>query len=500
MIRCLLRGHAVLASVARANIAVDKRASDMALIQTMPCNLKMMLIQRQPKTWLHATSAACSEVVQFHLSDIGEGIKEVTVKEWFVQPGDHVAQFDQICEVQSDKASVTITSRFDGVVKKLYFNVDQIAQTGDALVDIEVEGGGGSGSGKGGATAEKLGRDQQVAASDVADADAIQIGEGGRSQEEGGRGQTLATPAVRHLAIKHGLNLGSVPGSGKDGRVLKEDVLRFLDGRDEVKGPLPTQELAKTLSKPVVTKIQPKRAAPPIAVIPAGKDHEVPFTAFTRAMFKKMTQALMIPHFGYNDEIDMSELGRLRRRLKDEEDLRISYLPFIVKAASLALAQFPQVNASIDLQREVIVQHGNHNIGIAMDTEFGLIVPNIKGVQHLSVTQIAEELMRLNELAKRSKLGEKDLKGGTFTISNIGSVGGTYASPVIMPPEVAIGALGKIQRLPRFDQKGQVVPIDLMKVSWCADHRVLDGATVARFSNEWKRYLESPTLMLLALK
>ncbi len=180
---------------------------------------------------------------------------------------------------------------------------------------------------------------------------------------------------------------------------------------------------------------------------------------------------------------------------------RISYMPFIVKAASLALLSHPRLNASVDGPREKLIFHGRHNIGVAMDTEHGLIVPNVKDVQTLSVMEIAEEMRRLGDLGRRGKLGENDLKGGTMTISNIGSIGGTYAMPVIMPPEIFIGALGKTQTLPRYLDDGKtLVPRSIMNSSWSADHRVLDGATVANFCNQWKSYLENPALMLLALK
>jgi len=175
-------------------------------------------------------------------------------------------------------------------------------------------------------------------------------------------------------------------------------------------------------------------------------------------------------------------------------------MPFIVKAASLALTEYPLINSSINLENETVTYKHNHNIGVAMDTAQGLLVPNIKAVQNLSVFEIAAELTRLHQVGLAGKLSAQDLTGGTFSLSNIGSIGGTYASPVILPPEVAIGALGKLRKLPRFNANGEVYAATIMNVSWSADHRLLDGATVARFSNTWKDYLENPARMVLDLK
>lgn len=235
----------------------------------------------------------------------------------------------------------------------------------------------------------------------------------------------------------------------------------------------------------------------------SGKDVTEPLKGFHKAMVKTMTAALKIPHFGYCDEVDLSRLVSLRAELKPIAAARgvaLSFMPFFIKAASLGLLHFPILNASLDEGCQNITFKASHNIGLAMDTSQGLLVPNVKNVQLLSVFDIAQELNRLQTLGTAGQLGAADLSGGTFTLSNIGSIGGTYAKPVILPPEVAIGALGKIQVLPRFDAGGQVVRAHIMNVSWSADHRIIDGATMCRFSNLWKEYLESPASMVLDLK
>lgn len=439
------------------------------------------------------------QIVPFHLSDIGEGIKEVTVKEWFVQPGDKVAQFDQICEVQSDKASVTITSRFDGVVKKLHYDIDEIAQTGDALVDIELEDSGTS--------------PEPLKAAEVQEKDAVDVQDEPNLNAKSKK--ALATPAVRRLASEYGINITEIQGTGKDGRVLKEDILAFIDNRASEENIMSKKAAAAAAVAPppklppkqsITSQEKPKQPhAQPIkrpATVASLQDRTEPVKGITKAMVKSMSEALKIPHFGYKDEIDMTKLVELRKELKvvaEQRGVKFSYMPVILKACSLGLTQYPGLNATFDAVNETITYKADHNIGVAMDTPHGLLVPNIKHINQMSILDIAEELNRLQDLGSRGKLGEADLKNGTFALSNIGSIGGTYAKPVIMPPQVAIGAIGKIQKLPRFDANDNVVKAHIMNVSWSADHRVIDGATMARFSNLMKSYIENPASMILDL-
>jgi 2-oxoisovalerate dehydrogenase E2 component (dihydrolipoyl transacylase) len=175
-------------------------------------------------------------------------------------------------------------------------------------------------------------------------------------------------------------------------------------------------------------------------------------------------------------------------------------MPFFIKAASLALHQNPILNSSLSSDETELIYKEYHNIGVAMDTPNGLIVPNIKNVEDKSIIDIAKELNRLQGLASKGQLGSNDLADGTFTISNIGTIGGTYTSPIIVSPQVCIGAVGKVSAIPRFDKKGNVYPASIMNVSWSADHRVIDGATMARFGNAWKHYLENPKNFILSLK
>uniref|UniRef100_A0A0N4WIN1 Dihydrolipoamide acetyltransferase component of pyruvate dehydrogenase complex n=1 Tax=Haemonchus placei TaxID=6290 RepID=A0A0N4WIN1_HAEPC len=446
-------------------------------------------------------------IIQFKLFDIGEGIAEVQIKEWRV-----FNAFDNLCEVQSDKAAVTITSRFDGIVSKRewllksrlfrHYNVNEVVRVGQPLIDFEVEGGVKE------AEAGKDGKEAptpvKAEAPSVATPQAASVSD---SSEHALLGKVLATPAVRRIAMENKVDLKQVKGSGRDGRVLKEDVLKFLgkveqdytSGSTNIRYSPAIGTQAKTFS-------------------PLSEDRVVPIRGYTRAMIKTMTEALKIPHFGYDDEVRADALIAVRNELKElakERNVKLSYMPFFIKASflirphsqnlpflavSLALLEYPSLNASVDDKLENVIYKASHNICLAMDTPGGLVVPNIKNCEQRSILEIAAELQRLQEDGKRERIARDDLTGGTFTLSNIGTIGGTYVSPVIFPPQVAIGALGKVEKLPRYDHNDNLVPMNMFKVSWCADHRVVDGATMARFSNRWKFYVEHPSAMLAQLK
>lgn len=454
---------------------------------------------------MHVSTGCYGKTVQFNLSDIGEGITEVIVSEWYVKEGDQVSQFDRVCEVKSDKASVTITSRYDGIVKRLYYSADEKALVGKPLVDIELEEG----------ASDSISKDQVDV---TAPSDEI-------VETKVPAAKILTVPAVRRLAVEHKIDLSLVTGTGKDGRIMKEDILRYLADKKshptpvtpvlptDIAGksqPPPTQKAAAKVVAPAPASRQTAQAQPQAmsgkqmsAPVFLTADKVNPIKGIQKAMSKSMAAALSIPHFGYCDEVDLTHLAQLRQHLKSASEARgqkFSYMPVFIKAASLALHHFPMLNAVVDEKCENITYKASHNICFAMDSPDGLIVPNVKNVQNLTIFDIAGELARLIQLGLSGKLGTSDLTGGTFTLSNIGSIGGTYAKPVIFSPQVAIGALGKIQTLPRFNASGVVTPVQIMNVSWSADHRVIDGATLARYSNLWKSYLENPGTMIMDLK
>ncbi|XP_070148842.1 lipoamide acyltransferase component of branched-chain alpha-keto acid dehydrogenase complex, mitochondrial [Polyergus mexicanus] len=437
----------------------------MALSWRLLTAVRMTKRSRDPMCRFLSTSMIRSgKVVPFQLSDIGEGIRDVTMKEWFVQPGDRVSQFDKICEVQSDKASVTITSRYDGFIKALHFNVDDVALVGTALLDIEIEDDSKDAA-KDSEGIKEGDKDQAIDGSDK------EIDE--TESQENIVQKILATPAVRKIAMENNVKLKDIAATGKNGRVLKEDILAHL---------------------------QKISATPEVSSGANVTGTMVGLKGYSKHMWKTMTRSLSIPHFVYSDDCNVDRVIQCRNEVKDslkDRGVSLTLMPFFVKAASRALERCPELNAWLNEENQTLRILDNHNIGIAMDTPEGLVVPNIKNVQNLSVLAIARELNRLQELGRKSSIPLGDLADTTFSLSNIGVIGGTYTKPVILPPQVIIGAFGRAQKVPRFDDEGNVVPAHIMSVSWSADHRVLDGVTVAKFSNLWKHYVENPVHLLI---
>ncbi|OQR78044.1 lipoamide acyltransferase component of branched-chain alpha-keto acid dehydrogenase complex [Tropilaelaps mercedesae] len=448
-------------------------------------------------------SSGPGSVVSFDLSDIGEGISEVTVKEWFVKIGDRVTQFDPICEVQSDKASVTITSRYDGVIVKLHHEVNGLARVGSPLVDIRLDVAVEFSSSAPSKTAEPT----TTAECNVSDSNAYR---GAPEASVTLKGKVLATPAVRRMAGEMQIPLHEVTATGKGGRILKDDIFAYLDHTQQKQMNVPSSAqrgtsatssalLSSAFSSTTAGQGNIDKVLPLQRLLEAKT---VPISGYTRSMITTMTSSLEIPHFGYKDEIDLTMMMSVRKEMAEEASkygVKLSYMPFFIKAASLALYEYPILNASLSPCKEQVIYKAEHNIGFAVDTPIGLIVPNIKNCQDKSVLEIGAELNRLQAAALGGRVAKEDLSKGTFSLSNIGSIGGTYAFPVIVKPNVCIGALGRIRKVPRY-VGNDILPAHVLEVSWSADHRVIDGATMARFSNLWKRYLEKPHLLPMHLR
>eukprot|EP00911_Craspedida_sp_UC1_P001400 UC1_evm3s1056 len=450
---------------------------------------------------LHTHVRALVPVVQFNLADIGEGIAEAQVLEWHVNEGDNVSEFDPLCDVQSDKATVDITSRYEGKVVKLHYEEGDMALVGKPLVDIETAEyetvadppvidatPSLSPTGNGTEPTPPTPPPLPAAAAGTAAAAAT------ATSSATGSKKALMSPAVRNLVREHSLDIAQLVGTGKDGRVLKEDVLNFLEGNSSA--------AAAAAAALPVPKAAPKVNMPPVAAATAA-DVVVPVTGIQKAMVKSMTAAAAVPTFGYSDEVQMDAVMAVRSDLRgvaESAGVRLTVLPFLLKGISLALLEHPILNAHVNADCSEMTYRSSHNIGVAMATPNGLLVPNVKDVQTKSVFEIATELARLQDLGAAGKLSQADLTGGTFSLSNIGAVGGTYCRPVLVVPEVCIGAIGRTRLLPRFDEDGDVIGAHIMEASWTADHRVIDGVTVANFSNLWKRYVENPHEMLLGLR
>lgn len=427
-----------------------------------------------------APVAEASELVEVPLAQTGEGIAECELLRWFVAEGDQVDEFQPLCEVQSDKATIEITSRFKGKVHHIHFGPGDIVKVGETLLKMIVG-------------------DSQIVSPDniVPSADKSLGVESAVSLSEGNvPSGTLSTPAVRHLAKQYGININEIVGTGKDGRVLKEDVLNYAVSKGVCK------EQSSALEGDI-GQVELLEEGKSLLHEHLYEDKKILLRGYQRSMVKSMSLAAKVPHFHYLEEINCDSLVQLKTTFQNENKdhtIKHTFLPFLIKSLSMALSKYPMLNSSFIEETNEVVFKGSHNIGVAMATAHGLVVPNIKKVQSLSILEITKELARLHEMASHNRLSAADIEGGTITLSNIGAIGGKFGSPLLNLPEVAIIALGRIQKLPRFDDDENVYPSSIINVTVGADHRVVDGATVARFCNEWKSLVEKPELLLLHMR
>jgi len=427
---------------------------------------------------------AAGSIKEFVLPDIGEGIVECEVVDWLVNVGDTIEEDQPIVDVMTDKALVQIPAMEAGVITELFCNKGGVAQVHAPLFSYRVA-----------ATAAEATTTVIAAPADVAP---VAIPKSSETVDRTANNQkAIASPAVRRVAREYNIDLTQVAGSGKNGRVYKEDVIKF----NQVGGHTSVIEPAPSIDQPIKA-VSATSMAPTDSTIEDSPRIE-PLKGIKAAMARQMVASVStIPHFTYCEEIDMTELVALRAKLKgpyQDQGIKLTMMPFFLKAMSLAINEYPILNSQLNDAADEIRYFANHNIGMAVDSKIGLLVPNIKQVQNLSIIDVANEVTRLTEAARIGRLTQTDLRGGTITISNIGALGGTVATPIINKPEVAIVALGKLQTLPRFDVNGQVEARKIMQVSWSGDHRVIDGGTIARFCNLWKSYLEDPSSMLMKM-
>jgi 2-oxoisovalerate dehydrogenase E2 component (dihydrolipoyl transacylase) len=403
----------------------------------------------------------------FILPDIGEGIVECEVVKWLVAEGENIIEDQAVVEVMTDKALVEIPAKYSGVVTTLYYAEGDIAKVHSPLFAMQVTDENSAPQQETSSVKEEETTDTNLLNTETT------VTSKPTDTDKTNTGKALASPAVRRLARELEIDLSQVAGSGDKGRVLKDDL---------------TASASPTLEPVVIT---PKTTG--------GKRVES-IRGIQAAMAKHMMHSVFtVPHFSVSEEIEMDKLIDARSQLKasfEKEGVKLSFMPFFIKAMSLALEQFPIINSQINSDCSEVTYFDDHNIGLAVDSKIGLVVPNIKGVQNLSLLEVAKKSNELVDLARQGRLSSAELKGGTISISNIGVIGGTVATPVINAPESAIVALGKIQRLPRFDENDAVKAINIMHVSWSGDHRIIDGATMVRFNNLWKSYLENPITML----
>jgi 2-oxoisovalerate dehydrogenase E2 component (dihydrolipoyl transacylase) len=407
---------------------------------------------------------------EFRLPDIGEGVAEGEVVKWLVQEGAEVKENQPLVEIMTDKVNVEIPSPRKGTILKLMAKEGGVVKVGQVLLVIGEKAEQGSTPAAAAETATaKSATVAQKPSSPVAPVRPIE------AVPKMSR-EILATPATRKLARDLGIDLATVQGTGPAGRITDEDVRRFRDVG---------------------------RGAAAVAVTVAGLrgiEERIPMRGIRRRvaehMVKSRDSAAQVTHV---DEVDMSEVVHLREKAKasaEKRGIKLTYLPFIIKALVLALKKYPYLNASLDDEKQEIVLKKYYNIGIATDTDQGLVVPVLKGAEHKSITQLAEEISKLSEKARSGQLTLDEVQGSTFTVTNVGGIGGVFATPIINYPEVAILGVHKITRRPVV-KDSQIVIRDMTYLSVSFDHRVLDGAMAAHFMNAIKQYLEDPKLLLL---
>ena len=395
------------------------------------------------------------------LPDLGEGIDSADVSEILINPGDSVSIDDIILVLESDKASMEIPAEDAGVVKEVFVNAGDEVKTGAPLISIEVSSGSTEESKPEPKEEEPKKEDKET----KIETKAPEI-----KSENISSDKTFASPGVRRLARELDIDLTTVNATGPKGRITKDDLHGFIK-----------QKMAQGGSVGAVS-------LPKIDFSQWGSIDEQPLTKIQKITGDRLQQAWQtIPHVTQFDEADISVLNKKRIELKKEgekKNIKVTFLPFIIKAVIKSLKEFPRFNSSLDHLGENLVLKNYYNIGIAVDTPTGLVVPVIKNADNKSIIGLSEELMDLSERARNGKLKPDEFKGGCFTISSLGGIGGTNFTPIINPPEVAIMGVSKSIWKPVYDHKNkEIVPTFMMPFSLSYDHRVIDGAIGAAFTS-----------------
>ncbi|HSD86220.1 MAG TPA: dihydrolipoamide acetyltransferase family protein [Kofleriaceae bacterium] len=422
----------------------------------------------------------------FYMPDIGEGVVEGEIVGWKVKEGDKVKLDQPLVEVMTDKATVELPSPRAGTIKKINFKDGDICPVGKILVVIDEEGGAavaepaGNGHGPAAHAAHAL-APAPAATKAAGGGGAIQVVDATESRD-----RVLATPATRRLARQLGVEIGRVPATGKHGRVTTEDVQRFKDSPG-----MPSA--ASQARAPSYT---------PMSIAKGGEEERIPLRGMRKRIAESMARSkATAAHFTYVEEIDMTELVSVRDRAKSraaERGVKLTYLPFIVKAVVSGLKKWPMLNASLDEATQEIVRKKYYHIGIAAQGPQGLVVTVVRDADKRSIFELSKEIDRLAEAVRTNTATREELTGSTFTISSLGKLGGVLATPIINFPEVAIIGVHKIEEKPAV-RNGQIVIRSLMNLSISVDHRLADGWDGAMFLQDVKALLEDPTTMFMEM-
>jgi pyruvate dehydrogenase E2 component (dihydrolipoamide acetyltransferase) len=420
---------------------------------------------------------------EYKLPEVGEGIHEGEIVKWFVKAGDEVKEDDILLEVQNDKSVVELPSPVDGKVIEVKVEEGTVSVVGDVILTID-DGSGDAEPAKEEAKEEAPKEEAKEEKSEAPSKEA-------QSEDASDDSRVIAMPSVRKYAREKDVKIQAVSGSGKNGRVVKEDIDAYLSGDQ------PSAE-NQTEAKEEKTTSSASTSAP--AASSEELEERVPLKGIRKAIAKAMVNSKhTAPHVTHLDEIEVTNLVAHRKQYKEqaaEQGTKLTYLPYVVKALTSAIKKYPALNASIDDEAQEIVYKKYFNIGIAADTEQGLVVPVVKNADRKSIYELADDINDLAVKARDGKLSGAEMKGGSITISNLGSARGQWFTPVINHPEVAILGIGRIEDK-AVVKNGEIVVATMLALSFSYDHRLIDGVTAQNAVNHVKRLLNDPQLLLM---
>jgi len=419
------------------------------------------------------------------MPDIGEGIHEGEIVKWFIKPGDEVQEDDLLCEVQNDKAVVEIPSPVKGKVEEILVGEGTVAIVGDVLVVFDAPGYENL-SFKGDHNDEEIEEPKEEPKQEE-----VKQSENATEVVASSSKRVIAMPSVRKYAREKGVNIAEVVGSGDNGRVLKSDIDAFLSGDKAIE----SVEVTEEVQEEAVVKVNNLEVF----------EGDYPETSEKMSGIRKAIAKAMVhskqtaPHVTLMDEIDVTKLVAHRNKFKGiaaEKGIKLTFLPYVVKALTSALREYPILNTSVNDETSEIIHKHYYNIGIAADTDKGLLVPVVKHADRKSVFSISNEINELATKARDGKLAPNEMKGASCTITNIGSAGGQWFTPVINHPEVAILGIGRISEK-AIVKDGEIIAAPVLALSLSFDHRIIDGATAQHAMNHIKRLLNDPELLLM---
>jgi pyruvate dehydrogenase E2 component (dihydrolipoamide acetyltransferase) len=440
---------------------------------------------------------------EYKFPELGEGIHEGEIVKLHMKPGDEVTDDDVIMDVQNDKAIVEVPCPVNGKIVEVKVKEGQVCRVGELVATIEVAGEAVHEGNKSSVTEEEgsapvIATDDAAAPKELADKQQPQTGKPAVATDKAGSHGVLATPSVRKLAREKGLTLTNVTASGKNGRITREDVLNTAGERPQSEAQTASAGIKEESAEFITAALTPADKVDKTS--PEAQVERIPLKGIRKIIANAMVKSVYTaPHVTLMDEVNVSALVAFREKMKpvaEKKGIKLTYLPFIVKAMIAAARLYPVLNAEIDEEQSEIIYKKYYHIGIATDTEIGLLVPVIAEADRKNIWMLAAAIKDLAERGRAGKLASHELKGSTMTITNIGSAGGMFFTPVINFPEVAILGTGRITEKP-IVSNGEIIAAHVMALSLSFDHRIIDGGTAQRFMNEIKQLLADPELFVL---